>query len=79
VLEQLQTHKVESFADGRYEWVVATASYAVDTRDAGTARIADLKLVPRDADGKVRFRGDVVMLRPTEGGTRVSVRGTQRR
>jgi hypothetical protein len=68
VLEQLETHKVESFADGRYEWVVATATYAADTKDAGTARIADLELVPKDPGGKVGFRGDVVMLRPIEGG-----------
>jgi Alpha/beta hydrolase domain len=68
VLEQLETHKVESFADGRYEWVVATASYAVDPGDLGTARIADIELVPTDPDGKVRFHGDVVMLRPIEGG-----------
>jgi hypothetical protein len=68
VLEQLETHKAESFADGRYEWVVATASYAVDPADSGTARIADIGLVPTDPDGKVRFHGDVVMLRPTEGG-----------
>jgi hypothetical protein len=68
VLEQLETLKAEPFADGRYEWIVATATYAVDTRDAGTARIADLGLVPRGPDGQVRFHGDVVLLRPIRGG-----------
>jgi hypothetical protein len=68
VLERLETHRVESFADGRYEWVIATASYAVDPADSGTARIADIELVARDPHGKVGFRGDVVMLRPTQGG-----------
>ena len=51
-----------------YEWVSAIAHYAVDPDAEANARITDLGLAPRDADGKVRFSGDVVLLRPNGGG-----------
>lgn len=65
MLEAVETHRVELFGEGAYEWIAATAAYAVDPDDPGTARIADLALVPTDPDGKIRFTGDVVILRPT--------------
>ncbi|PYI66575.1 hypothetical protein CVV68_13475 [Arthrobacter livingstonensis] len=68
MIERLETHRVETFGDGAYEWSTATASYAVDPLDPGTSRITDLSLVPTGADGKVRFTGDVVILRPRAGG-----------
>ena len=46
------------------------AHYAVDPDAPANARIADLGLAPRDGDGKVRFSGDVVLLRPDGGGNR---------
>jgi Alpha/beta hydrolase domain len=68
VIESLQITSVQPFGDRPYEWAVARAHYAVDPLEAGAARIADLELVPRDGDGRVRFAGDVALLRPTRGG-----------
>jgi hypothetical protein len=68
VLETFEVVKTSPIADRPYEWVSARAGYAVDPAEPGAARIADLGSVPRDADGKVRFHGDVVLLRPTDGG-----------
>ena len=68
MLETFTVTKTSPVAGRPYEWVSARAQYAVDPEDRGTARIADLDLVPRDADGKVRFSGDVALLRPTDGG-----------
>jgi hypothetical protein len=68
VIESLKITSVEPFGDRPYEWVVARAHYAVDPTDPGGVRVTDLDLVPRDGDGKVRFTGDVVMLRPTRDG-----------
>jgi hypothetical protein len=70
VLETFTVTKTSPVAGRPYEWVSAHAQYAVDPEDRGTARVADLGLVPRDPDGKVRFSGDVVLLRPTDGGNR---------
>jgi hypothetical protein len=68
VLETFTVRKTSPIAGRHYEWVSARAEYAVDPDDPGTARIADLGLAARDADGKVRFAGDVVLLRPTGDG-----------
>ena len=68
MLETFTVTKTSPVAGRPYEWVSARAQYAVDPEDHGTARVADLGLVPRDPDGKVRFSGDVVLLRPTDGG-----------
>ena len=70
MLETFTVTKTSPVAARPYEWVSARAQYAVDPEDRGTARVADLGLVPRDPDGKVRFSGDVVLLRPTDGGNR---------
>ena len=68
VLEAFTVRKTSPIAGRPYQWVSGRAEYAVDPDDPGTAQIADLGLVPRDADGKVRFAGDVVLLRPAGGG-----------
>jgi hypothetical protein len=68
VLETFTVRKTSPITGRPYEWVSAWAGYAVDPDDPGAARIADLGLVPRDADGKVRFAGDVVLLRPEGDG-----------
>jgi hypothetical protein len=56
---------VAPYRDLGYEWVAAVATFAVDPSHRANARIADLDLAPRDADGKVRFRSDVRILRPS--------------
>jgi Alpha/beta hydrolase domain len=68
VIESIDVKRVEPYSDRPYEWVLASARYAVDPDDPGTERIADISLAPKDPDGKVRFEGDLVLVRPTSGG-----------
>ena len=67
MLESLEIRIAEPIENYKYEWVSAVAHYAVDPDAPANARIADLGLAPRDHDGKVRFSGDVVLLRPADG------------
>jgi hypothetical protein len=67
MLESLEIRTAGPVEGYPYEWVSAIAHYAVDPGAKASARIADLSLAPRDPDGKVRFSGDVVLLRPAEG------------
>jgi hypothetical protein len=53
---------------GSYEWMSATADFAVDPAAEANAGIADLDLAPREADGLVRFDADLRILRPTGAG-----------
>lgn len=69
MLESWDVASVRAFGDRPYEWVTATARFAVSPDTPGNDRIADLPLAPRAADGKVRFTADVRLLRPTSGGS----------
>jgi len=51
---------------GDYERIDAIAHYAVDPEHAANAGIVDLALAERDGHGRVRFSGDVTMLRPRD-------------
>jgi hypothetical protein len=73
MIESLEVRSAEPFGDYPYEWVSAVAHYAVDLDAPGSDRIADLRLARRDGDGKVRFRGDLVLVRPTGGGNRRAI------
>lgn len=73
MIQSLEVRSAEPFGNYRYEWVSAVAHYAVDPDAPGSDRIADLRLAPRDRDGKVRFSGDLVLLRPTDGGNRRAI------
>ncbi|WP_369059815.1 alpha/beta hydrolase domain-containing protein [Caulobacter sp. 73W] len=53
---------------GAYEKIRGRALVALDPYDKANAAIHDLDLAPRDADGKVRFFTDVLMLRPVAPG-----------
>lgn len=53
---------------GPYEKVVAQVSYSLDPQDPANAAIVDLDSAPRGEDGKVRFTGDLVILRPVTAG-----------
>jgi hypothetical protein len=70
MIESLEIRSAQPLTGYRYEWVSAVAHYAVDPDAPANARIADLRLAPRDGDGKVRFSGDVVLLRPADGANR---------
>ncbi|WP_067677292.1 hypothetical protein [Nocardia miyunensis] len=68
MLETLTIHSTEPHQDFPYEWLTATAEFAVDPAAAANARIVDLDRAPRTGDGRVRFDADVRMLRPRTGG-----------
>jgi hypothetical protein len=73
MLESLEIRREKPMENYRYEWISAVAHYAVDPDDPASARVADLGLAPRGRDGKVRFSGDVVLLRPDGGGNRRAI------
>jgi hypothetical protein len=75
------------YADGRtfgpygaYERLDGTLSYSVDPDDPANQMIVDLDLADVDSGGRVRFEGDVVILRPTDPSarSRVLVEATNR-
>ena len=51
---------------GSYEKIRGKLFYAVDPDNAANAAIVDLDLAPRGADGKVRFQGDFILLKPVD-------------
>ena len=53
-------------ATGRYERIVAKATFALDPADPHNAIIADLALAPRNAAGRVEATAEVVILRPAD-------------
>jgi len=58
-----------SFGDtGPYEKIRGRLFYAVDPANLANTEIVDLELAPRGADGKVRFEGDFLLLRPVDLG-----------
>ncbi len=55
----------ESFGDvGAYEQIDGTIHYAVDPLHPANDGIVDLKLAPRDSNGKVLFSSDFTLLKP---------------
>ena len=69
----LEILKREPFAGGQafgavgpYDQVTAIARFAIDPKDERNRIIVDLDLAPRDADGKVEFASDVVILTPRD-------------
>ena len=57
---------MEYGAAGAYEKIRGKLFYAVDPDNAANAAIVDLDLAPRGADGKVRFQGDFILLKPVD-------------
>jgi len=53
-------------ATGPYRRTDGRITFAVDPTDPANAAIVDLDLVPRDADGLVRFTSDLVILAPED-------------
>ncbi|MCG8455966.1 MAG: hypothetical protein MI919_06750 [Holophagales bacterium] len=51
---------------GPYEQLSGTVHFAVDPEDPRNARVVDLHLARRDADGKVRFTSRFYLCQPTE-------------
>jgi hypothetical protein len=72
-VERIEITAREVFADGMefgetgpYEKIRGRLFYAVDPGDPANAAVVDLELAPRGADGKVRFQGDFVLLKPVD-------------
>ena len=70
---RIQIDQREAFAGGHsfgkagpYESVSGRFSFAVDPDAAANATITDLKLAPRNADGKVEFWADFFLLKPVD-------------
>lgn len=68
-VETVAVHSVLPYRDRPYEWVTATAAFAVDPDHRANAGIVDLELAPRGDDGLVRFDADVRILRPAGRGS----------
>jgi hypothetical protein len=69
----LKIHKREPFAGGKafgevgpYEQLTGVARFAIDPGHAANRVIVDLDLAPKNADGKVEFAADVVILTPKD-------------
>ncbi len=72
-LKSLEIHRRQAFADGAafgdtgpYEKLVGIARFAVDPDHPRNRDIVDLKLAPRNAEGKVEFEADVFILAPKD-------------
>jgi hypothetical protein len=52
---------------GAYEKIRGVAYFALDPKAPANTAIADLKLAPRDARGRVLFSSEFVLLRPASG------------
>src|SRR5271156_6000900 len=65
VLERVPFAPGQRFGDiGAYEKIRAIAHFALDPKTAANTPIIDLARAPRDADGKVRFTSEFILLRP---------------
>ena len=65
--------KREPFAGGKafgavgpYDQITAIARFAIDPKDERNRVIVDLDLAPKNADGKVEFASDVIILTPKD-------------
>jgi hypothetical protein len=72
-LKSLEINRRMPFADGAafgdagaYEKLVGIARFAVDPNHPRNRDIIDLKLAPRNSEGKVEFEADVFILAPKE-------------
>ena len=59
---------VEFGAVGAYEKLTGRLHYVVEPENPANARIVDLKLAPRNANGEVEFVGDFILLKPVDPG-----------
>jgi hypothetical protein len=72
-VERIEITSREIFAAGHefgdsgpYEKIRGRLFYAVDPEHPANAAVVDLELAPRGADGKVRFEGDFILLKPVD-------------
>jgi len=72
-VERIEITSREVFSDGMvfgdtgaYEKIRGQLFYAVEPDNPANSAIVDLDLAPRGADGKVRFQGDFLLLKPVD-------------
>jgi hypothetical protein len=53
-------------AVGAYEWITGRAHFALDPSNAANDIITDLKLAPRNTEGRVEFSAELIILRPKD-------------
>ena len=53
-------------ASGAYEKIAGTMRFAVDPQDERNARVTDIALAPRNAEGRVEFAADFYLLKPVD-------------
>lgn len=63
----VEIHQRENIAGNDYEALSGRLHFAVDPDHPRNRAVADLNLVTRDADGRVRFSSDFRLLKPQEG------------
>jgi hypothetical protein len=67
ILERVPFADGMRFGDaGAYEKIRGIAHFALDPAIAANARIVDLKYAPRDANGRVEFSSEFILLRPVK-------------
>src|ERR1700675_1591958 len=67
VLERMPFADGMRFGDaGAYEKIRGIAHFALDPAIAANAKIVDLKYAPRDANGRVVFSSEFILLRPVK-------------
>ena len=67
ILEDVPFADGASFSGHTYRLLQGRMHGKVDPLDSANAAIVDLELAPRDADGFVRYRADVTLIKPTAG------------
>ena len=58
---------------GRYEEIRGVIRFAVDPRHPANQRVTDIALAPQNADGRITFESDIIILRPVD-----TARGSRR-
>ncbi|GHU05236.1 hypothetical protein FACS1894205_4850 [Alphaproteobacteria bacterium] len=67
ILERSPVEAGRSFgAVGAYERITGRLHYSLSPEEAANQPIIDLKLAPKNSEGKVEFSGDFVLLRPVK-------------
>jgi hypothetical protein len=61
---EVQSHR--PWLGGRYEKLQGKAHFAIDPKSAVNQRVADISYVPLNAQGKIEFASDFVMVRPAD-------------
>jgi hypothetical protein len=56
----------QDFGAGQYEYVAGTAWYEIDPASPQARDITDIRLAPRNARGRVEYRGPFLILRPKD-------------